>query len=225
MNPNTPVSICAPPPTEKPIDRIIEKLSYEMLPLIPQFITPNQLTWAGAIAGIFSAVSFYLSQFSKTWFLVAAIGVILHMMFDSLDGVVARSRSLSSKSGCFLDIFTDNLVFIVISVAVFLSPYSLTNIVLFIGIIYPLNSVVVLEWEILTEKRFFPPIFSVWHVHLAFVFIALLSFFWSSQIVFSSGTYTFDWFDIVIGLSVVPSILDLLFSARKLINTLDQRSS
>ncbi|GHU74392.1 hypothetical protein FACS1894188_02460 [Clostridia bacterium] len=76
---------------------------------LPKNATPNQITLVGALCGLFGIICAFCAKFSP-WFLFGTIfGIVGHLVFDDLDGYVARTKNMSSKTGAFLDLLTDIL--------------------------------------------------------------------------------------------------------------------
>lgn len=197
-----------------PLERGLEQLSYYLAPLVPMGVKPNQITFAGFGAGIFAGLSFYLASFNKTWLLIAAIAITVHLLLDGLDGAVARQRNLTSKAGYFLDLFLDCLAFIIIPLGVFFSSYDPLKIFVFNGITYALHSLLLIHWVHLRNKWIFP-FFGPCEAHLTYIFMAILAFFWSGSVI-SIGNYAFGWFDLLTLIAVPLTTLELLVSAYKL---------
>jgi len=75
-------------------------------------ISPNQVTVAGFIIGIF-AVPFIILN----WWGMALSCIILNRVFDGIDGELARYQQSSSSAGGFLDICLDFLFYASIPLA------------------------------------------------------------------------------------------------------------
>lgn len=98
-------------------------------------ITPNQITFTRGI--IFLPLIFYC--FSKGTYIGNSLGVlccVLNMLFDVLDGDLARAKSLTSKLGAWLDHSLDKLLVYVALVGIILGSYTATqsNLLLITGV-------------------------------------------------------------------------------------------
>lgn len=206
-----------------PLERGLEKLSYSLVPLVPMRVKPNHLTWLGFIAGVSGAIAFYLASFYKGWFLVAAAAILAHLILDALDGAVARQRSLTSKSGYFLDLFLDCLAFVMIPLGVFFSTYDPLKIFVFNSIAYSLHSLLLLHWIHLRNKWIFPLI-GPCEVHLIYIALAILTFFWSGDVI-TVNQYSLNWFSLSTLIGVPLTILELLWLAFKLLRELEIEQS
>lgn len=73
-------------------------------------INPNTLTCVSLVMGILGGVSWALTRRSPLFFLIGGGLIAVSGTADSLDGIVARMHSRVTKTGDFLDHFTDRLV-------------------------------------------------------------------------------------------------------------------
>jgi len=201
------------------LERGLETLSYLLVPLVPMGVKPNHLTWLGFAAGTSGAIAFYLASSHKIWFLVAAAAILVHLILDALDGAVARQRSLTSKSGYFLDLFLDCLVFVMIPLGVFFSTYDPLKIFVLNAIAYSLHSLLLIHWVHLRNKWIFPMI-GPCEVHLIYIFLAILTFFWSGDVI-TINQCSLNWFSLSTLIGVPLTILELLSLALKLLRELE----
>ena len=81
-------------------------------------ISANVVTLLSGLFGLLGAIIF--SSTNKTAILLGSFGYILYYLFDGVDGLVARSKSKSSISGMFLDMFMGPIVAISMSCSVYL---------------------------------------------------------------------------------------------------------
>jgi phosphatidylglycerophosphate synthase len=193
------------------LDRLLIELGDALVPLVPQGVTPNQITLIGFGCGIGAALSFYLASFHKAWLLAAAVLVALHIILDCLDGSVARLRHQTSKSGAFLDLFCDCITFILIPLGLYFSAYSPLHLAIFGAIAYPMHSLLILQWAHFRNKVVFPK-FGPADVHFGYVIGAILTFFHEGTIL-SFGNYAFGWVDLIFAISIPLITLDLFVSA------------
>lgn len=200
------------------LERRLEKISYYLVPIVPESVQPNQITFAGFISAIIAGISFYLASFNKNWLLVAILGITTHLILDGLDGAVARQRQLKSKSGYFLDLFLDCIAFIIIPLGVFFSSYDPLKIFIFNGIAYALNSLLLVHWVHLRNKWVLP-IFGPCEVHLTYILMAAMTFIWSEPVIMIND-YALGWFELItlIGLPLIT--LEFLLSSYKLFQEL-----
>jgi archaetidylinositol phosphate synthase len=98
---------------------------------MPQWVTPDHLTFLGFAAAILIGVSYYLTNFNKNYFWLADLGFLLNWFGDSLDGNLARFRKTERpRYGFFIDHTVDTISEICIFIGIGLSPYVDLNLAL-----------------------------------------------------------------------------------------------
>lgn len=91
---------------------------------LPAWVTPNMLTTVGAIGGLMCFLGYGLSGLSESWIWLACAGIVAHWFGDSLDGTLARTRSIERpKFGMFLDQTVDIITVTLIFFGLGLSPW------------------------------------------------------------------------------------------------------
>jgi phosphatidylglycerophosphate synthase len=75
-------------------------------------ITPNEVTFAGVLVSIFSAIAF--ARGSYWWYLLGAFLFYLAGLFDEMDGMLARVKLAESPRGTWLEGFADNLSYLLL---------------------------------------------------------------------------------------------------------------
>ncbi|MCJ7623484.1 MAG: CDP-alcohol phosphatidyltransferase family protein [Anaerolineaceae bacterium] len=91
---------------------------------LPGWVTPDQLTAFGFVAGLLIALSYYLSNYHKGFLWLASLGFVLNWFGDSLDGNLARHRKIERpKYGFYIDHTVDTLTQVIIFVGLGLSPF------------------------------------------------------------------------------------------------------
>ena len=75
---------------------------------IPNWVTPDMLTFLGFLGNLTVGLSFYLASFNNYWLYLSALGFFLSWFGDSLDGRLAYYRNKPRKwYGFCLDLTTD----------------------------------------------------------------------------------------------------------------------
>jgi phosphatidylglycerophosphate synthase len=197
-------------------DELVAKI---LLPIVPSSVKPNHITFIGFTGGLFAAIAFYLASWQKIWLIAAALGVFIHLVADSLDGIVARKRNQTSLQGYFLDQFLDILSFVAICICIGFSSYAEFDIAALNAILYPFHMVVILHWIHLKKRWPFPKL-GPFEAHISLILVAGFTFFNSNTILEING-YLFGWFDLAFALSAFVSFIELLFSAFQLFQQLD----
>jgi len=91
--------------------------------LIDKEVTPNQISIFIFVLGIFTCVPLYLSGN----FFVAGLMVWIISILDGVDGEIARTKGIGTKTGKFVDSFLDRLFDIAIIFSIALSVSLLTE--------------------------------------------------------------------------------------------------
>lgn len=198
-----------------PFERACEKVAEKLEPYVPQGIQPNQITAVAFTTGLLAGLAFFLARFHPLFLWAGALGVVLHLIGDCLDGAVARARNLCSRSGYFLDQFTDLLSGEVIFLGIAFSGYAHPWIVLLAGIIYPIHYALFQFWVNLTKKWPFP-VFGPFELHATLVLLAVITFFLGDGSWISISSYRLSLFDIASLILVPFSTIDMVISATKL---------
>ena len=90
-----------------PMSWLAHSLSRRLVPHLPDWLMPNQITALGLGCLAMAGLAFYLGSFDRRWMLLGVAGVFGHLFTDHLDGNLARMRGLTSERGFFLDLFSD----------------------------------------------------------------------------------------------------------------------
>ena len=89
-----------------------------LLPLLGRLrqagVTPNALTWVAILLSGALGCAFVLGLEQRGWFCAVAVGLLLRMALNALDGMMARQFNMTSKAGAVLnelgDVVSDALV-------------------------------------------------------------------------------------------------------------------
>ena len=77
-------------------------------------VTPNTLTWLAILLSGALGYAFVLGLDHRGWFCAVAVGLLLRMALNALDGMMARQFKMTSKAGAVLnelgDVVSDALV-------------------------------------------------------------------------------------------------------------------
>lgn len=124
-----------PKEVEKQIPSYLEnafaKVTDRWTDRLPESISPNQVTAAGFIMGLFGAVCFGFAGMNRWLFWGAIVGIVAHLIADNIDGFLARKWNKTSRVGGYFDIMSDVLVTTLCLIAIGLSGYANINIVIF----------------------------------------------------------------------------------------------
>jgi len=77
-------------------------------------VTPNGLTWSALVLSGVMGWMFVQGQEQPVWFFVIVMSLLLRMILNALDGMMARSHDMATKGGAVLnelgDVVSDALV-------------------------------------------------------------------------------------------------------------------
>lgn len=91
---------------------------------MPPWVNPDLLTLLGMIGAVMILAGYASSLVSEDWLWLCILGYALHWFGDSMDGSLARYRSIERpRYGYFLDHSCDGLATFMILLGIGLSPY------------------------------------------------------------------------------------------------------
>jgi len=133
--------------SQKTKDGLLETLFYRKISmnitklLIKTNITPNQVTFLSLVFALIAAVFFFLSYYGYKYLVIGAIFTQIALLFDYVDGEIARYKNLTSKFGGWFDCIADRIKYISMISALSISLYLKTAnpIVLILGMFSILN--------------------------------------------------------------------------------------
>lgn len=100
-------------------------------PRLPAWVTPDMLTSLALVASVAIFAGYVLSGADRDWLWLSVIGYVVHWFGDSLDGSLARFRSIERpRFGYFVDHSADVLGALLILMGLGLSPYVRLDIAL-----------------------------------------------------------------------------------------------
>lgn len=93
-------------------------------PRLPGWVTPDKLTSLALIASVVIFAGYALSALNRNWLWLSVAGYLLHWFGDSLDGSLARYRSIERpRYGYFVDHSADVLGALFIVGGIGLTPF------------------------------------------------------------------------------------------------------
>lgn len=199
--------------------RFDECVAIRLAPIVPMGVKPNQITVLGFGFGLIAALSLFLTSFSKGWAISSVIALFLSTIADSLDGAVARQRSLTSERGFLLDHLLDQITFIALFIGVGFSNYAIFQLAAVSAIIANLHLIIELYW-IYLRKKFPLPMLGPVEVRFLTMFLAVLTFFRDGSIL-TVGDFELGWFDMVYVIAAPLSFAEFCLSAIALYRELE----
>ena len=122
----------------KPEKRALQAIAKRL----PRWILPDDLTLLGILAALAIAAAYALSNHSSIWLWVASGLLVVHWLGDSLDGTLARVRTIQRpRYGYYLDHLVDAVATVAIAIGLGLSPYMLLSVGMLLGVAYLILSI------------------------------------------------------------------------------------
>ena len=122
----------------RPEARVLEWIARRL----PTWVMPDHLTALGVVAALGIAAAYLLSNGDEVWLWAASALLVVHWLGDSLDGTLARVRSIERPTyGYYLDHLVDAIATALIGLGLGLSPYMLLSVGLVIVIAYLVLSI------------------------------------------------------------------------------------
>jgi CDP-L-myo-inositol myo-inositolphosphotransferase len=92
-----------------PVDRYIIRPPASLIvrAVFKTSVTPNQLTACSFIFSLIAGLAYFLG--TPAFFTLGGVLVMISMIFDCADGMLARAKNMTSRYGAYLDIFLDRI--------------------------------------------------------------------------------------------------------------------
>ncbi len=111
---------------------------------MPDWVTPDILTWIGIGASVLIFISYSLTNVNPAYLWLASFGFVLNWFGDSLDGTLARYRHIERpRYGFLIDHWVDAISAVLIFIGLGISPYVDMTVALLGVIAYLLVSIMV----------------------------------------------------------------------------------
>jgi phosphatidylglycerophosphate synthase len=106
------------------LSSVEQKLIKRLLPYVPTGLNPDHFSLLALIGALLCALSLFGVWWSAFFLVSAALGLFLHWLGDSLDGALARYRSIERpKAGFLIDRGGDVLTFFILCAGLGVSPF------------------------------------------------------------------------------------------------------
>jgi phosphatidylglycerophosphate synthase len=144
----------APPPSKenqthtRVVDTLLTRAERKLLlwfaARMPAWVTPDTLTAFGFLGSIVICLSYALTARNPLFLWVASLGFVINWFGDSLDGTLARYRTIERpRYGFFIDHMIDSINEVLIFIGLGLSPYLRFDLALIALVSYLLASIYV----------------------------------------------------------------------------------
>ena len=213
--------------TPAPIERIQQnvlavqerRLLNWICPRLPGWVTPDQLTLLALIGAVLIFVGYAASHLNPNWLWLSVFGFWIHWFGDSLDGSVARFRSIERpRYGYFIDHSADVLGALLIVCGLGVSPFVRLDVALIaLAGYYMLAAHTFLLARVMSELKLSYAAAGPTEIRLALigVTIAMYAFGPGGPLIWSLGA-----FDLLVGgvgvLLILVFVVQTLVTARRL---------
>jgi len=182
---------------------------------MPDWVTPDILTWLGISASVLIFISYILTHISPYFLWLASFGFLLNWVGDSLDGTLARYRKIERpRFGFLIDHWMDAISTVLIFIGLGISPY-VDLVVACMGVIaYLLLSIMVYLITYVTG------VFQITNAKIGPTEIRVLAIL-SNTVLFFVGNLTFElpWLGTTSLYTLIVGILSIVMLLYFLINT------
>jgi len=198
---------------------LAHQIARRLIPLLPAWVTPNQITVSGLLVNVVCSLSFYLASFRRELLFVACTCLVLNWVADNLDGELARARRMTSERGFYLDLLVDQFGVAIVCLGVAFSNYGYTPLLLTLTLTYPLMSYVTLLHVVMRQHfplgRITPA-----EGRLGLIALALLTYFFPAPLL-TIGGQPLGWFDVVCPIALLPAFYERAADAMALYRGLE----
>lgn len=177
--------------------------------IVPEKMTPNQITLIGALGALFGIICAFLSKFNKFFLIGTIIGLITHIICDDLDGFIARKKNMSSTAGAFFDLVTDIIHITYLLIALSYAGIASFEITIFLVPVYGLLMFTAMNYIRYLDEFLFPRLGPI-ETHLLFIAICILGMIFGPTPVYELCNFKFKIADIVFILGGIPMYYEMI---------------
>lgn len=199
---------------KKIIPSKLENASYKIVyntfgKIIPEKMTPNQMTLLGALGGLFGIVCAFLAKFNVLFLIGTIFGLLTHIICDDLDGYIARKRNMSSNAGAFFDLITDILHITYLLIALSFAGVASFEVTIFLVPVYALLMFTAMNYIRYLNEFLFPRLGPI-ETHLLFIGICILGMIFGTEPIVEVLNFKFKIADIVFILGGIPMYYEMI---------------
>lgn len=176
--------------------------------IIPDKMTPNQITLIGALGCLFGIICAFLARFNKFFLIGTIFGLLTHFICDDLDGFVARRKNMSSTAGAFFDLITDIMHITYLLIALSFAGIASFQITIFLVPVYGLLMFTAMNYIRYLNEFLFPRLGPI-ETHLLFILICILGMIFGSQTTLELYEFKFKIADIIFVLGGIPMYYEM----------------
>lgn len=185
---------------------LAHRLTRLLIPHLPSWVTPNQITISGLLVNVVGTLAFYLASYQRELLFVSMLCLVLNWVADNLDGELARARQMTSERGFYLDLLVDQFGVTIVCLGIAFASYVWTPLGLVCTLLYALLSYMTLLHVVMRRHlplgRITPA-----EGRLGLLILALLTYFFPTPLVIIGGQ-PLGWFDLAVPLALLPAIFE-----------------
>ncbi len=190
--------------------------------LIPESMTPNQMTLLGALGGLFGIICAFLARFNSYFLIGTIIGLIMHIICDDLDGYIARKKHMSSDAGAYFDLLTDILHITYLLIALSFAHIVSFEVTIFLVPVYALLMFTAMNYIRYLNEFLFPRLGPI-ETHLLFILICIIGIIFGSKPIIYLGTFPLKLTDILFIAGGIPMYYEMIRLQIQLFKRLQER--
>jgi len=176
---------------------------------IPKKMTPNQITLIGAIGGLIGIICAFSAKFNSLFLIGTILGILCHLICDDLDGYVARTRNMSSKSGGYFDLLTDILHITYLIIALAFAGFVSFEISIFLVPVYALIIFTAMNYILYLKEFLFPRLGPI-ETHLFFVVLCIGSMVLGTNDIINIKGFGLKFADVVFIVGGIPMYYEMI---------------
>lgn len=165
-----------------------------LLPKVPKFISPNELTLIGTLGSGLIFLAFVLGAFFTNWYLLLGIiGLVINWLGDSLDGRLAYYRNIPRRwYGFALDIIADWIGIVLIGFGYYIYAKNGTEILAFAFVALYGWSIIIsqLRYKITNEYSIDSGLVGPTELRFIIAFILIIEVLFHGSITYLAGLIT-----------------------------------
>lgn len=176
---------------------------------IPEKMTPNQITFIGALGGLIGIIFAFLARIHSLFLLGTIAGILSHLICDDLDGYVARTRNMTSTAGGYFDLLTDILHITYLVIALAVAGFVSFPIAIFFVPVYALIIFTSMNYILYLKEFLFPRLGPI-ETHLIFIVLCIGSMITGKVPVLSIMNVNLKFADVVFIVGGIPMYYEMI---------------
>lgn len=177
--------------------------------LIPEKMTPNQMTALGALFGLGGIICAFLAKINVLFLIGTIVGLFAHIICDDLDGFIARKKKMSSDAGAFFDLLTDILHITYLIIGMTFAGVISFHVAVFLIPVYAIMMFTAMNYIRYLNEFLFPRLGPI-ETHLMFAGVCVVAMVFGCEPIYTLGDYSFHITDILFILGAIPMYYEMI---------------